>query len=189
MKKLHTLLLLAVLAVGLCFTSCDDYYGPPGATYDPDLVGTWELVSVNGNAVHGYQKNWLEFYRNGGGTYYYYVNGIPYEMGLSYDVDYNYNRSNLYIYYSDGRAAYMNYWFNSNATYLYMQWSEAGFLNTYVYAYVNSVDWAPARSPEKSESPLFMPGVTSSLDLEKTLFSVNPGTETVSVKPLIPASR
>lgn len=184
MKKINTLLLLVATIMGLSLTSCDDYYGPPGATYDPDLIGTWELISVNGNSVHGYQKNWLEFYRNGNGTYYYYVNGKPYEMSLSYDIDYYYNRSNLYIYYADGRSAYMNYWFNSNYTYLYMQWSEGGYLNTYVYAYVNSVDWAPARKDNDSAAPLFLPGVTLYSDLDKSLFKVNPGPDSVVNKPL-----
>lgn len=190
MKKLHTLLLMmVVLATSLTFTSCDDYYAPPGATYDPNLVGSWELVSVNGKNVYGYQKNWLDFYRNGSGVYYYYVNGLPYEMDLTYDVDYYYNQSNLYIYYADGRSAYMNYWFNSNYTYLYMQWSEGGFLNTYVYAYVNTVDWAPALQPRTDMSPLFMPGVTPSAELEESLFNVSKDADTEFVKPLIPASR
>lgn len=172
MKKIYTLLSLLFVSVALSvgLTSCDDdYYGPPGSTYDPYLIGTWELWQADGVPVYGYQVNWLEFYRNGSGTYYYYHNGKQYSMGLSYDVDWYGGGSELYIYYADGTSASMNYWFNSNRSYLYTQWYEYGYRHTYVYRYVDGPAWAPKKSsfspvePVRGQTPALpalTPGIT-----------------------------
>lgn len=149
MKKIYTRLslLMASVAMSMSLASCDDdYYGPPGAAYDPDLIGTWELYQADGAPVYGYQVNWLEFYRNGRGTYYYYHNGRQYSMDLTYAVDWYGGGNELYIDYADGNSAAMNYWFNSNRTYLYTRWYEYGYSHTYVYRYVGSPDWSPLKS-------------------------------------------
>ena len=171
MKKLHTLLLMMAAVLSLSLTSCDDdYYYGPGYNYDSDLIGTWELFQANGYPVTGYDVNWIEFYRNGNGTYYYYDHGQGYEMDLRYDVDFYYSTSKLYISYADGSNVTADYWFNNNRTYLYMSWYSGSQPMTYVYRYVNSVDWAPAltraASPLKYQpgdtlpSGLLMPGLT-----------------------------
>lgn len=167
MKKIYTLIALfvAVTAMSISLTSCDeDYYGRPGNTYDPDLIGTWELYQADGRPVVGYQVNWLEFYRNGTGTYYYYSNGYQYSMGLNYGVQWYSGTSQLYINYSDGSSTSMDYWFNSNATYLYTQWYEYGVRHTYVYRYVNGPEWAPASQKAPADSaPAKLPSLTPGL--------------------------
>ena len=172
MKKIYSLLSLVSVSVALSLvlTSCDDdYYGPPGATYDPDLIGTWELFQADGSPVYGYQVNWLEFYRNGNGTYFYYNNGDQYSMDFYYAVDWYGGGSELYIDYADGRSAAMDHCFNSNRTYLYTQWYERGYRHTYVYRYVDGPSWAPLRSAftsvDKTEDksallPKSVPGLT-----------------------------
>lgn len=161
MKKLFTLLSMICMGVVLCLTSCDDYYGPPGGpdySYDKDLIGTWELYSADGVRVTGYQVNWLEFNRGGTGTYYYYRNGKQYSMWLQYDVSFYGNTSQLYIDYQDGSSVSMDYWYNSNATFLYTQWYEGGYRHTYVYQYVNGPDRAPKRSGfEKAAEDAVLP--------------------------------
>lgn len=143
MKKIYNLLAgIAICLPLLCLTSCeDDYYGPPGAAYDPDLIGYWQLTAVNGRPVYGYQSNYLEFFRNGSGNYFYYNHGQLYEMSLRYSVEWYGNASTLYINYSDGSYVSADYWFNGNATRLYLQWVEYGSLTTYEYTYVDDVNW------------------------------------------------
>lgn len=164
MKKIYTLLAgIALCLPMVCLTSCeDDYYGPPGSTYDPDLVGYWQLTAVNGRPVYGYQSNYLEFFRNGSGYYYYYSYGQPYQMSLRYSVDWYGNSSTLYINYSDGTYVSADYWFNANATRLYMQWVEYGALTTYEYTYVDGVSWnmpAPYSASTDDEVPMPHPEV------------------------------
>ncbi len=166
MKKTITLSgIIAAFILAVCMTSCDDdpyYY--PGATYDRDLIGTWELYSADGVRVVGYEVNWLEFYRNGTGTYYFYNNGKQYSMALDYGVDFYGGSNVLYIDYADGNSVSMDYWFNSNRTYLYTQWYERGYRHTYVYAYVSGVDWAPAaKSPERATEAPALPALTPGL--------------------------
>lgn len=147
MKKTYALLALLIMAVCVGFTSCDDdIYGPPGQSYDPDLLGTWELYSADGVPVYGYQVNWLEFNRNGTGTYYYYHNGREYSMGLYWGVDWYGGEQELYIDYNDGSSASMYYWFNSNATFLYTEWYERGYRHTYIYRYVDYPAWSPRKA-------------------------------------------
>lgn len=152
MKKTYTLLMLLVLSLCVGLSSCDDdIYGPPGTNYDSALVGTWELYSADGSPVYGYQVNWLQFNRNGTGSYYFYQDGRQYEMGLYWGVDWYAGSKELYIDYNDGRSASMDYWFNSNATYLYTQWYERGYRHTYVYRYVDGPAWAPLRQAPAAE--------------------------------------
>lgn len=170
MKKLNILLSMLFVSLTLGLTSCDnDYYGPPGAAYDPNLIGTWELYYADGVRVYGYQTNWLEFYKNGRGTYYYYQDALDYQMGLTYSVDWYGGTQQLYITYADGRYVSMNYWYNSNYTYLYTQWYDRGYQHTYVYRYVDGPQWAPmkekfmpvdTRGGEQISLPALTPGLT-----------------------------
>lgn len=160
MKKIYSLIaLVAVLLPTLFLTSCDDYYGPPGGSYDsdPNLVGYWQLTRVNGNPVYGYQSNYLEFFRNGSGNYYYYSYGQPYQMRLNYYVDYYGGSQTIYINYSDGSNVSADYWFNSNYTRLYMQWYEYGRLQTYEYTYADGVYWAPALNNAPAQEAIDLP--------------------------------
>ncbi|MCM1006243.1 MAG: hypothetical protein NC402_08115 [Prevotella sp.] len=168
MKKIYTLLTALCVCMCVSLTSCDDdVYGPPGAGYDPDLIGTWELYQADGVRVAGYQVNWLEFNSGGRGTYYYYNNGLQYSMWLRYSVDWYGNSSQLYIDYQDGSSVSMDYWFNSNATYLYTQWYERGYRHQYVYRYVDGPAWAPKKAgfkeapAENVQLPLFTPGINA----------------------------
>ena len=151
MKKFLPLLIAALLP--MLFTSCDDGYYPypPGSNpgydnYDPYLPGQWELISADGMAVTGYAVNYLDFYKNGTGIYYYYDRTVPYEMDINWDVDvYN---SILYIAYADGSNVSMNYWYNSNYTRLYTSWRSGGYQHTYVYQLVQAFNWpSPAKAP------------------------------------------
>ena len=163
MKKLYPILaiLAIVLGMNLTFTSCDDTYSPPGVLYDPDLVGRWKLVSVDGNPVYGYDTNYLELSSSGSGMYYEYVNGRPYSMELYYNVDFN---STIYITYSDGAHVAADYWFNSNATRLYLQWYDSYGMRTYCYAYVGYIDWtappmhAPGEKASETGTGIVRPG-------------------------------
>lgn len=167
MKKIYPLLAMMFVALSISLTSCDDdYYGPPGSSYDPDLIGTWELYSADGVRVYGYQVNWLEFRNSGRGAYYYYHNAQQYSMGLTYSIDWYGGSSQLYISYADGRYASMDYWFNSNASYLYTQWYEAGYRHTYVYQYVGS-PYAdspsfemPAQQTDNTQLRILRPGLS-----------------------------
>lgn len=168
MKKLYTLLSMLCVGLALCLTSCDDdYYTPYPNQIDKDLLGTWELYSADGNRVYDYQVNWLEFNRNGQGYYYYYDDGRQYSMWLDYTVRYYGGGNQLYIEYQDGSSVSMNYWFNSNATYLYTQWYENGRSHTYTYRYVSDPSFASHKAQfEKAASgtpvPAFAPGIITS---------------------------
>ena len=55
--KLHLLLSLLVLAVSSTLTGCADD-GPPYTDYtDPRLIGTWQLIGVNGTPVGEWDTN------------------------------------------------------------------------------------------------------------------------------------
>lgn len=146
MKKIYSILTAILMCMPLMWlTSCDDeYYGPPGGNYDPDLIGYWQLTRANGVPVYGYKSNFLEFFRNGTGYYYYYNYGQAYEMRLTYSLDFYAGGQTIYINYEDGSYVSADYWFNSNASRLYMRWFEAGGEVIYEYTYVDGVSWAPA---------------------------------------------
>ena len=144
MKKNLPLLLAAIL-LPVLFSACDDdYYYYDN---DPYIVGEWELIYADGRPVTGYQVNYLEFYQNGTGMYYYYDNRHPYEMRLRWAVDYYYDSNVLTINYEDGTYAEMDYWYNGNYTRLYTSWySGGGYQHTYVYQLIDDFSWgAPSK--------------------------------------------
>ncbi len=156
MKKFLPLLLILALVPAL-FTSCDDGYYPyyPGYDdYDNYLPGQWELISADGVPVSGYKVNYLDFYKNGTGIYYYYDRTVPYEMDFTWSVSFDYNSSVLYINYADGSYVSMDYWYNSNYTRLYTSWYSGGYKHTYVYQLVQAFSWgAPAKAAAADSLP------------------------------------
>lgn len=148
-------LITLCLAVFLPLTSCEDSYPPPGVNpgeggyypdVDSDLIGSWQLAYVNGRPVDGYNTNYLDFYGNGTGDYYYYEMGEEYALGFDFWCEYDYGGQYLYINYYDGTRAEMSYWFNSSYDVLYLQWQSGGQLITYTYYYI----YDSYRAPEKS---------------------------------------
>ncbi len=137
-----------VLFVMTLLSSCDDadvYYPGVGGDYiDPRLDGYWQLVNVNGSAVGGYESNFLEFYGDGYGRYYYYRNGTPRSQKIAYwcqQSNYGYSDYQVNIRYQDGQASTMNYWFSDGGRTMYMRWNSAGGVYTYAYARVSGVGW------------------------------------------------
>lgn len=148
MKKLYPLLLTLIL-LPLLFTACDDdgyyYYD-----YDEYLVGQWELIYADGRPVSGYEVNYLDFYQDGNGYYYYYDRGTPYEMPLRWSVDQYYDGQVLYISYADGTQTSMDYWYNANGTRLHTSWYNGPYRHEYVYRLVQSFDWYNAPMPQSA---------------------------------------
>lgn len=154
MKRLNWLLVMVVWALGLGLSACDDSYPPPGgwgSSLDDNLVGSWQLIYVNGVPVSGTAANYFDFYGSGRGTYYYYQGGVAYSEPVTWWNEYDSSGNWLCIQYT-GSYSEVRYWFNSDATRLYMQWYEAGRMQQYVYAYTGSVNWygKPALSPSES---------------------------------------
>ena len=181
MKKNYLLALLMALFTLPLFTSCDDddpWPGPgpgpgpnPGIdTYlDKYIVGQWDLVAANGDEVTGTAVNMFDFFSNGTGKYYSYVNG---ELGWEWIEWYCYdNRNNtpiLHVTYNDGAGLNCAYTFNRDYTRLIMQWTENdGSLMTYTYAFTGEAS-APARIRS-----LAAPAATGA--------TVRPGTDAVSI--------
>lgn len=140
------LMAMVAIVVMLTFNSCEIYqsYPPPGHNdtgYDRDLTGYWELAYINGDPVHGYEVNWLDFYGNGYGMYYYNDGPYTYELPFEYYCEYGYDNW-LYIHYSDGTYAEMTYWFNHNYTILYLEWFSRGRRIVYTYYWVDGMYWS-----------------------------------------------
>ena len=146
---LRTLVLTAVALVAtVSFTSCDDgddgWWGPIDDTYlDANLDGVWQLYMANGQLVSPYDTSYLEFFGNGTGFYYYYVNGMQSVQRTRWICNRSYSRQTLTIRYQDGAQDSMNYWFNSTGHYLYLNWyTGSGYEMTYCYRYNgNHVPW------------------------------------------------
>lgn len=147
MRKILYSLIIVVSAVAMTSCDDDDYY----YSYDPYLQGMWQLTYINGVPVGGYDTNWLEFYDNGSGTYYYYSNGYICQMPLWFNTNYDNNWIN--IEYDDGVTLSCSYWFNSNATRLYMQWNDGYGQQQYVYDYVtnNNYPWYSAPQTDSQQ--------------------------------------
>ena len=126
----------------------DGWYpvAPPGwsSWYDSYLTGKWRLVECNGKPVGTYDTNWIEYYGNGRGMYYYYSYNRPYSERIAYWCQEPASPNSPYqinIQYEDGTTSTMNYWFQRNDTELCMQWRDHGTLVTYVYAAVSYINW------------------------------------------------
>lgn len=140
---------LALLAAG-SLTGCvaDGWYPvpPSGWTswYDSGLTGKWRLVECNGQSVGAYDTNWMEFYGNGRGMYFYYYYNRPYSERIAYWCQQPASPNSpcqINVQYEDGSTATMNYWFQRSGTELCMQWRDHGTLVTYVYASVSYINW------------------------------------------------
>lgn len=141
--RIHVVMVMLISM--LTFTSCDESYPPGynGTGYDRDLTGLWELSHINGYRVSDYEVNWLEFYGDGWGMYYFQDGRYTEEMSFEYYCEYSYDNW-LHIHYSDGVYAEMLYRFGHNYSPLYLEWYEHGERITYTYQYCNNPYWAPS---------------------------------------------
>ena len=151
MKKHSFLMMLlgVVVTLGLStlLTSCeidDDtwpYSPPPGwgskYFFDSRLEGSWELTPANASEVGGYDTNYMEFYGNGHGRYYYYDRGRPYQEDMAYFCQRSGSTTSSYlinVQYADGTSSTMTYWFSEGDYSLWLQWREnSGQVTTYLY--------------------------------------------------------
>lgn len=153
MKRYLRNIAVAVVAGACCcgpLTSCvdDDYWnpGPPygweNYFYDRDLDGAWELVQANGRPVYGYDVNYMDFYGDGRGVYYYYENGYFEQERIKYFCQDTYNgpsRTQINIQYEYGSPSTMYYWFTGST--LWLQWSTDRGPVTYLYRPVDRVPY------------------------------------------------
>lgn len=145
MKKIYNILLAAVAILSVSsLTSCGDVWvsapgpGHDATFYDRDLTGCyWELWQVNSQIVHPSEVNYLEFFGNGRGYYYYLRNNVPYQETMTYWCQYSGYGTSQYqinIRYANGSPTTMDYWFTNGGNYLCLQWYAAGYgTTTYVY--------------------------------------------------------
>lgn len=142
----------SLLALVLCLvtfstlTSCDDddyWYPANGGYIDSALVGSWELVQIDGKYVPQANANYFSFGNNGYGNYYYYDRGVLYREPINfYSETGNYGNAWLIIDYSDGSSAEQQYWFSDRGRSLWMQFTDyRGYLTTYRYEYVSYVPY------------------------------------------------
>ena len=139
--------LLFALTCSVSLTSCedDDYYWsvPSNGYIDSGLIGTWQLVQINGRFVNQFEANYFSFNSNGYGRYYYYVNGRPYAEGINYWCEYDYRGGNnwLMIDYPD-QSTEQQYWFSDGGNSLWMQFVDGrGQVITYRYQWIDYAPW------------------------------------------------
>ncbi len=139
MKKRLMTVSAALAMVAVLFTACDDDY--VDNTYiNRNLVGQWDLISINNVAVSGYTVNSFDFYSNGSGYYYYWENGVACSEWLQYWCYDGYGSPVLHIDYQYSSPMETYFYFNSNYTRLYLQWEDYyGVTTTYEYEYVGDV--------------------------------------------------
>ena len=155
-RSLLTSFLAAALLLGgssVMFTACesDDYwpYNPPSGWgenyfYDSRLSGEWELVQANSQTVGTYDTNYMDFYGNGHGRYYYYSNSRPYSEDMAYFCqrsDSSTSKYQINVQYEDGSSSTMSYWFTDGDNSLWLQWMAGGQTVVYVYKRVSSIPW------------------------------------------------
>ena len=146
----------ALMAGGssIVLTGCvdDDYwpYSPPpgwGANYfyDSRLDGSWELVQANSSPVDPYDTNYMDFYGDGHGRYYYYRNSHPYSEEMAYFCQRSGSTTTNYqinIQYEDGTGSTMAYWFTDGGNTLWLQWQTGnGRIITYLYDRISYIPW------------------------------------------------
>lgn len=152
MKKIfHTRLVsffALIVALGFSFslTSCDDddyYWDVPSNGYiDRALVGTWELVQIDGMAVTGYDQNYFSFRSDGYGQYGYYYNGAPYTERINWWCEYGSGVNNWLMIQYPNQTAEQIYWLSDGGNSLWMQFTDAsGRVITYRYAYMARAPW------------------------------------------------
>ena len=151
LAKLIVCSLLTAFAVAGGLSSCgyeDDWYpvAPNGwnnTFYDRNLNGCWQLVQANSMPVSRFDTNYLEFYGNGRGRYYYYDHGQPYSERIAYWCQVSglgTSRYQININYEYSSPVTMSYWFTAGNT-LWLQWTTASGPVTYLYRAVNGVNW------------------------------------------------
>ena len=165
--QILTVVIISMLSLSSCIIVDDPDY--PSTGYDRDLTGMWELSHINGYRVSGYEVNWLDFYGDGWGKYYYYSGHSTYELPYEYYCEYDFDNW-LYIHYADGTYAEMMYWFNHNYTQLYLEWYDRGERVTYTYQYCNDPYWAPSALKRAD---------TRSADID---FGLRPGVKTLEIQ-------
>lgn len=144
--KFHLLSWLLMLAVASVLTGCADD-GPPYPDYlDERLLGTWELVAVNGTPVGEWETNFLCFdgsdgySASGTGGYAYYLRG----QLMVEDIWYVCSNSGgpqgqqITIQYESGDTSTMDYWFSSPDTLVLQWWTSTGSV---VYTYMLTDDF------------------------------------------------
>ncbi|MBD5204379.1 MAG: hypothetical protein HDS82_05855 [Bacteroidales bacterium] len=153
MKKslLKIFVTCAVMGLTPLFSSCvvdDDgwYPAPPSGWhnyfYDSSLYGRWELVQANGMPVGPYDTNYMDFYGDGRGTYYYYDRGNLYSEDMAYYCqysDFGPSDTQINVQYEYGNPVTMWYWFVGSS--LYMQWNTSNGRTTYIYRPVSYVPY------------------------------------------------
>lgn len=170
----NKILCIAAAMSMMMFSSCIIYDNPPpgpgfDSGYDHNLTGYWELAYVNNHHVYGNEVNWLDFYGDGYGVYYYNSGPYTYKMPFDYYCEYDYDNW-LYIYYSDGTYAEMVYWFSYDFSELYLEWYERGQRVVYTYYWVDDYYWdTPPMEfkPTRSETSLIndlRPGYVAKTD-------------------------
>lgn len=153
-KHLHKVLagaaIICAMAITSGLTACNDNDGwypehpdfYPNTFFDRMLNGTWRLVSDNSVTVDGTAVNYLEFYGNGEGRYFYYDNGIRESVEMYYGcigVDSAVTQTQLNLQYGDGRPTSMLYWFTPNR--LWLQWTSPDGVHTYAYSPSAGAPW------------------------------------------------
>lgn len=151
MKKFTTLLAAAFLAVcALSLTGCgyvnawdpEPPWGWNDTFFDSDLTGRWRLVQVNGQSVRGDEVNFMQFYGDGRGRYFYYKRGYLEDERLAYWCQRSVSGTSslqINIQYEDyGSPTTMNYWFTDRDT-LWMQWRNSYGVQTYVYRWTSNI--------------------------------------------------
>lgn len=144
--------LTLTLLCGITLTSCDDDSGwypvPPNgwtnAFYDSRLTGSWELVQVNDYPVDRGSTNYLTFFGNGRGWYYYYYRGEFCREQMAYwcqDIFGPNGNLELNLQYENGQASTMDYWFSNGASNLWMKWNTSQGTITYRYRAINDIPW------------------------------------------------
>lgn len=153
MKRLSKILLAAVLALPLAggLVSCDsDTVWSPlppagwNTFYDSRLNGAWRLVQANGRDVTGYAVNYLEFYGNGRGRYYYYSNGVRQWEKMAYwcqDSNNGVSYFQMNLQYEFSSPSTVNYWLADGGNTLWMQWQSTAGIMTYVYRASAAPGW------------------------------------------------
>lgn len=118
-------------------------YGWDDTFYDQNLNGCWQLYQVNSQYVRGDEVNYMEFYGDGRGRYYYYDRGYMEDEKLAYWCQRSVSGTSslqINIQYEYDSPSTMNYWFTDADT-LWMQWRNSYGVQTYVYKYINRIPW------------------------------------------------
>ena len=95
--------------------------------------------------VGPYDTNYMDFYGDGHGRYYYYRNSHPYSEEMAYFCQRSGSTTTNYqinIQYEDGTGSTMAYWFTDGGNTLWLQWQTGnGRVMTYLYDRVSYIPW------------------------------------------------